>query len=49
MIGSYSALIKYQEALSMKKPVKRDLEMLRKNVVKCNRSKKLSYCKDGGK
>lgn len=48
MIGSYSPLIKLIDRKYIKKQVERTIEDCRKNVVKCNRSGKLSYCKPRG-
>ena len=48
MIGNYSSLIRWTEKKYIKKQVERDIEDCRKNVVKCNRSGKLSYCKPRG-
>lgn len=50
MIGNYSAAIawaEYQAKKKKKKPTK-EIEDCRKNVIKCNRSGKLSYCKPTG-
>jgi len=48
MISNYSAAIAWAEYQAKNKKPAKEIEDCRKNVIKCNRSGKLSYCKPRG-